>query len=90
MERVGAEVESLRIYSSRDGGGKTEDIVTKGQPDHVIRTFRGYMDLLKYWRDEAAHGIASELSDDEAYASLMLLARLAGFAGDHFAPMLDD
>ena len=76
------EEDVVRTYSGRDGRRKTEDIVVRGSKDHVQRAFRGYMELLKYWRDEAAHGLPSELSDDEAFVALIVLARLARFASD--------
>lgn len=48
------------------------------------REFRGYMVLLNYWRDEAAHGSASMISEPEACTSLMLLVRLARYADETF------
>ena len=42
------------------------------------------MELLKYWRDEAAHGPASNISEAEAFTSPMLLMRLARYADETF------
>jgi hypothetical protein len=42
------------------------------------------MDLLSYWRDEAAHGTASEISETEAHTALGRLVRFAQFASDHW------
>jgi hypothetical protein len=42
------------------------------------------MTLLTYWRNEAAHGRASEIGETEAFTSLMLLLRLARFADETF------
>jgi len=39
---------------------------------------------IKYWRDEAAHGKASNIGDNEAYTSLALLLRFAGFVNEHW------
>jgi len=74
----------VKTYTGRDGRRKTEDIVLRGEKDHIQRSFKGYMELLKYWRGEAAHGMPSNISDDEAFTSLMLVARLARFAADTF------
>jgi len=38
------------------------------------------MNLLKYWRDESAHGIESKIQEEEAFTSLLLLLRFAQFA----------
>jgi hypothetical protein len=87
--RLGSELqgeeEVLRAYLGRDGRRKVEQFVLHGTAEHVQRAFRGYMDLLKYWRDEAAHGRPSEISDDEAFTSLLLIAHLAQFSNDTFA-----
>ena len=39
--------------------------------------------LLKYWRDEAAHGRQSDISDNESFTSLVLLLRFSLFAKDN-------
>ena len=38
-----------------------------------------YLVLMKYWRDEAAHGERSAIGDNEAYTSLAMLLRFAQF-----------
>ena len=45
-----------------------------------MREFRGYTVLLKYWRDEAAHGKVSGISDNEAFTSLAYFLRFVQFA----------
>jgi len=42
------------------------------------------MDLLNYWRDEAAHGGLSDISEFEAYEAMARLLRLAHFVDDHW------
>lgn len=46
--------------------------------------FRNLTDLLKYWRDEAAHGVISDISEFEAYEALARLLRFAHFVDDHW------
>ncbi len=79
-----AEDEVLRDYASASGRGRVEKLVLHKAPEPVKGTFRGYTDLLKYWRDETAHGRASQIADDEAYVSLLTLLRLAQLARDHW------
>ncbi len=42
------------------------------------------MGLLKYWRDEAAHGKASNIKEEEAFTSLGLLLRFAMFMDNNW------
>ena len=51
------------------------------------REFLGFTTLIKYWRDEAAHGKASQIGDNEAYTSLALLLRFAQFVNDHWSEL---
>ena len=53
-------------------------------PEGIRRPMQGYLELLKYWRDEASHGDVSGINDEEAYTSLALLLRLAAFVDDHW------
>ena len=57
--------------------------------NHIRQEFLGYSGLLKYWRDEAAHGKASVISDNEAYTSLALLLRFAMFAHDNWNELVN-
>ena len=77
------EDEVLRSYASSGGRGRIEALVLANASEPVKRSFRGYTDLLKYWRDETAHGRVSQIGPDEAYVSLLTLLRLAQFARDH-------
>jgi hypothetical protein len=43
--------------------------------------------LLSYWRDEAVHGTASQISETEAFTSLILLLRFAQYATDHWSEL---
>jgi len=76
----------LAMYSRLGGRAQVEKLVIGQQNTHVQDTFRGFMMLLKYWRDEAAHGRASEIGETEAFTALMLLLRLARFANETFEP----
>jgi len=81
------EAEALKDYAAAGGRGRNEKLVLAKASDPVGRTFRGYTDLLKYWRDETAHGRVSMIADDEAYVSLLTLLRLAQLARDHWGEL---
>ena len=67
---------------------KSVIIAKKNKP--IQDEFRGYLGLLKYWRDIAAHGKMSGIKDPEAYTSLALLLRFAQFANDRWDDLITD
>jgi hypothetical protein len=87
IQKRGSEEEVLKVYRSASGRRRIEDLVLVGVPDTLARTFRNLTDLLKYWRDDASHGVASEISEFEAYEALARLLRFAHFASDHQAEL---
>ena len=84
ITKDGDEKAVLRRYRRARGRSRVENIVVGQLREPLAGQFRGLMDLLKYWRDEAAHGSASEISDLEAEEALMRLLRLSHFAQDHW------
>jgi hypothetical protein len=46
--------------------------------------FRSATGLLSYWRDDAAHGIASDISEIEAHEALSRLLRFSQLANDNW------
>jgi hypothetical protein len=83
IAKSGDEESVLKTYHSASGRRRTENLVLAGVPEPLAGTFRNLMDLLKYWRDDASHGTASEISEFEAYEALARLLRFAHFAMDH-------
>jgi hypothetical protein len=69
-------------YAGSGGRGRVERLVVSGQDKYVRADFDRYVDLLKYWRDSAAHGKAAGITELEAWTSLVLLLRFAIFASD--------
>ncbi len=66
-------------YLSAGGRVRIENSILGQQSAGIQREFRGYMDLLKYWRDNASHGSHSVIQESEAFISLTLLLRFAQF-----------
>jgi len=83
IAKVGNEERVLREYAATAGRGRIERTVLKGQPERIATEFRRYTDLLKYWRDSASHGRAAQITEAEAYTTLVLLLRFAIFASEH-------
>jgi len=74
----------LRSYVGSSGRSRVEKMILGQLHEGVRREFLGFTTLLKYWRDEASHGRASNIGDNEAYTSLAMLLRFAQFAEEHW------
>ncbi len=79
IAKTGNEKEMLQTYATAKGRTRVENRVIGQVAEHLKREFTGLTELLKYWRDEAAHGQASAISDNETYTSLAMLLRYAMF-----------
>jgi hypothetical protein len=77
----------LRQYNTSGGRRRVENIMLGKARQELRDECVGYMTLLKYWRDQAAHGKASGIKDNEAYTSLALLLRFAIFVNDNWAEL---
>lgn len=84
IAKEGDEERVLRMYESSGGRGRVENLILGQQPAIIQTEFRSSMNLLKYWRDSAAHGRLFGITDNEAYTSLALLLRFAQFANDRW------
>jgi hypothetical protein len=84
ITKNGDEKSVLKTYATANGRQRVENIVIGQANKHIKREFRGLTDLLKYWRDEAGHGKASQISDNEAYTSIAMLLRYAMFANENW------
>lgn len=74
----------LRTYNAAGGRRRVENLVVGQRPEALRREFEGFTSLLKYWRDAAAHGGSTTITDNEAYTSLAMLLRFAQFATNHW------
>lgn len=79
ITKTNNENDVLSRYCSANGRKKIEDILL-GQANRSLKEeFNGFNSLLKYWRDEAAHGQASNINENEAYTAIAMLLRFAMF-----------
>lgn len=83
IAKTGNESETLKLYRRSDGRKKIEDLIVGQQKGGMKADFEACFALLKYWRDESAHGRRSEIGEAEAFTSLALLLRAAQFAHDN-------
>jgi hypothetical protein len=82
------EESTLATYRSASGRRRiTESIVGQARPA-LADPFRSATELLSYWRDETAHGLASTISEIEAHTALARLLRFAQFACNNWAELI--
>ncbi len=82
IAKTGDEQQILRRYRTAQGRVHITNLLV-GQ-DALGSRFRSLLDLLSYWRDESAHGVASDISEIEAFDALGRLLRLSHMADDHW------
>src|SRR5262249_13150627 len=70
IAKVGDETKVLKEYQRAGGRANVTRLVTTGVSGSVARTFEAALQVLHFWRDDAAHGIATTIEEVEAYASL--------------------
>jgi len=88
IAKRGDEEAVLQEYKSASGRSKVEKIITGQQSGRIQQDFTLFMSLLKYWRDEAAHGSLSSIDEEEAFTTLILLLRFARFADDRWDQLI--
>lgn len=77
----------MKGYLAAHGRKRTIDGIIHGARAGIADAFKAATDLLSYWRDEAAHGTHSEISEIEAHTALARLVRFAQFASDNWAEL---
>ena len=87
IAKIGNEAEVLKNYLAAQGRKRTIDRIIHGARPEIAEPFKAATSLLSYWRDEAAHGTASEISEIEAHTALGRLVRFAQFASDNWAKL---
>jgi hypothetical protein len=77
--RLGEE-EALRDYQRSGGRGRVRNRLVSTARLEIQNSFDSYLQLISYWRDESAHGVARAIGEEEAFTSLLLLLRFANLA----------
>jgi hypothetical protein len=82
--KTGNEERVLREYRTAKGRTAIENLLLSNQNSYIRQELPNYTNLLKYWRDDAAHGENVSIGEGEAFTSLILLLRFAQFADDRW------
>jgi len=78
----------LKKYASAMGRSRVQTDLLAHVPEALRKEFNNMSILLKYWRDEAAHGKPSRIADNEAFTSLGLLLRLAKLVEENWESLV--
>jgi hypothetical protein len=84
VAKSGNEAATLASYRTTNGRRRVSDGIVGQARQAIAEQFRSATGLLSYWRDEAAHGLASTISEIEAHEALARLLRFAQFATDNW------
>jgi len=84
VAKGGDEAAVLKRYLKGDGRNEVTKIVLRDASSYLKRLFDGYLELLKYWRDNSAHGRACGIGEAEAFWALGVLLRMAQAADSNW------
>jgi hypothetical protein len=86
--KSGDEAGALARYRRARGRHDTIEDIANSTRSPIGAQFRSAMQLLSYWRDDAAHGTASAISEVEAHEAVVRLLRLAQLVTDHWSELI--
>jgi hypothetical protein len=77
IERTKDENQVVTMYRVRDGRRTLTNSITANLKPYLKQAIETATSLLSYWRDSAAHGHATEISEFAAHDALSRLLRFA-------------
>jgi len=77
----------LAQYKAGGGRGRVIKSVTGTVTPELGIRFNDALGILSYWRDDASHGVASNIGELEAHEALSRLLRLAQFTSDNWSTL---
>jgi hypothetical protein len=84
IAKSGDEAKMLKTYESAGGRARVTTYVTGQATNSVQRQFEAALHILHYWRDDAAHGQQTTITEVEAHSAISELLRLAQFTSDRW------
>jgi hypothetical protein len=87
VARSGDEGQTLTTYRAAQGRRAVIDQIVGQARQAIAGPFRSATGLLSFWRDEAAHGTASDISEIEAHEAVARLLRFAQFTCDNWTEL---
>jgi hypothetical protein len=81
---AGDEGRVLTQYRGTQGRKRITDLITRGLRQGLTEQFAMASGILNFWRDQAAHGTRTTITEGEAQASLAQLLRFAQLMADNW------
>jgi hypothetical protein len=78
------EKNTLSEYQRSGGRGRIRNALVGAARGDFQKRFDNFLELLNYWRDESAHGIAYSIGEEEAFSALLFLMRFARLGEDEW------
>jgi hypothetical protein len=69
VKKLGEEA-AIPAYRGSNGRSRLQSKLLGQQTDRIRTQFESHTDLIAYWRDQAAHGHQTGITESEAYAAL--------------------
>jgi hypothetical protein len=88
IDKTKDEAAVMQQYNTASGRSKIERLLTAQLKESLRQSVANYLELLKYWRDSAAHGAEVNVGEEEAFTSLMVLLRFAQFGDSHWNQLI--
>jgi hypothetical protein len=85
--KIRDEAKVLVEYRGASGRGRIIKRMTGNAASGIGAQFQDALGILSYWRDDAAHGLASTIGEIDAYEAISRLLRLARFVSDNWAAL---
>jgi hypothetical protein len=87
--KIGDEEKARHIYNGRDGRRMLIREISATARPVVKQAVETATSLLSYWRDNAAHGYATAISEFAAHDALSRLLRFAQFVDQHWSEVTE-
>lgn len=77
IEKEKDEKKVMSMYLAARGRANIENLLFGSKSNHIRSEVASGLDILKHWRDAAAHGSATNITETEANVALLLLLKFA-------------
>lgn len=84
IEKLGDEERVMAMYKTAAGRGRIEAVLINHLNQYAREEFKGFTQLINYWRSEGAHGAPSHLGEVEAFLARERLLRFAHYCQERW------
>jgi hypothetical protein len=88
IKKMGDEARAVKMYLGRDGRRTLINYITTNMTPHMKQGIETATGILSYWRDNAAHGHATQISEFAAHDALSRLLRFTQFVDGNWDQLI--